>query len=100
MASKKSFKVMAVSLIGAFSLNTVSCVNTYDSAGRPRQTVDPAVAVAGVAAAGLVGYAVAKDRKNDRKKDRRRHYQQPRNDYDSYERYEYYDDSYDYGYGY
>jgi len=36
---------------------SVSCMTTYDAYGRPMQTVDPAVAVAGVAAAGLIGYA-------------------------------------------
>ncbi|MCU0777007.1 MAG: hypothetical protein MUF86_04990 [Akkermansiaceae bacterium] len=36
-----------------------SCMTTYDSAGRPVQSVDPGLAVAGVAAAGLVGYAIA-----------------------------------------
>jgi homoserine acetyltransferase len=40
---------------------SVSCMTTYDSAGRPVQSVDPAVAVAGAAAAGLVGYAIAND---------------------------------------
>lgn len=39
----------------------VGCMTTYDSAGRPVQSVDPAVAVAGAAAAGLVGYAIAND---------------------------------------
>jgi hypothetical protein len=36
-------------------------MTTYDSAGRPVQSVDPAVAVAGAAAAGLIGYAIAND---------------------------------------
>lgn len=40
---------------------SVSCMTTYDAAGRPVQSVDPAVAVAGAAAAGLVGYAIAND---------------------------------------
>ncbi|MDP3850960.1 MAG: hypothetical protein Q8Q59_10680 [Luteolibacter sp.] len=40
---------------------SLSCMTTYDSAGRPVQSVDPAVAVAGAAAAGLVGYAIAND---------------------------------------
>lgn len=40
---------------------SLSCMTTYDSAGRPVQSVDPAVAVAGAAAAGLVGYALAND---------------------------------------
>ena len=36
-------------------------MTTYDTYGRPQQTVDPGVAIAGVAAAGLVGYALAND---------------------------------------
>lgn len=44
----------AITLLGLSS----SCVTTYDAAGRPVQTVDPGLAVAGVAAAGLVGYAI------------------------------------------
>jgi hypothetical protein len=39
--------------------SSVSCVTTYDSYGRPVQTVDPGMAVAGMAAAGLIGYAIA-----------------------------------------
>jgi hypothetical protein len=38
---------------------SVSCMTTYDANGRPVQSVDPAVAVAGAAAAGLAGYAIA-----------------------------------------
>lgn len=37
---------------------SVSCMTTYDAAGRPVQSVDPGVAVAGAAAAGLAGYAI------------------------------------------
>ena len=40
---------------------SVSCMTTYDAQGNPVQTVDPAVAIAGAAAAGLVGYAIAND---------------------------------------
>ncbi len=36
---------------------SMSCMTTYDAYGRPVQTVDPGLAVAGVAAAGLIGYA-------------------------------------------
>ena len=32
-------------------------MTTYDAQGRPVQSVDPGLAVAGVAAAGLIGYA-------------------------------------------
>lgn len=35
-----------------------SCMTTYDAYGRPVQSVDPGVAVAGVAAAGLIGYSM------------------------------------------
>lgn len=42
--------------------NSVSCMTAYDAQGRPIQTVDPAVAIAGVAAAGLVGYAAGNNR--------------------------------------
>lgn len=45
---------------------SMSCMTTYDSAGRPVQSVDPAVAVAGVAAAGLVGYAIANNHDHHR----------------------------------
>lgn len=38
-----------------------SCVTTYDAAGRPVQTVDPGMAAAGVAAAGLIGYAIGQN---------------------------------------
>ncbi len=54
------FAVAAV--LTAFVFSNVSCMTTYDYEGRPIQTVDPAVAVAGVAAAGLIGYAVANNR--------------------------------------
>lgn len=58
--------VLSVMLVGMGA--SVSCMTTYDSAGRPVQSVDPAVAVAGAAAAGLVGYAIANDN------DHHRHY--------------------------
>lgn len=48
-------------VVAGFALSSVSCVTTYDTMGRPVQTVDPAVAVAGVAAAGVLGYALAND---------------------------------------
>ena len=33
-------------------------MTTYDAYGRPVQSVDPGAAAAGIAAAGLIGYAV------------------------------------------
>ena len=41
------------------------CMTTYDAYGRPVQSVDPALAVAGVAAAGLIGYAFAEGNDDD-----------------------------------
>ena len=49
-----------------------SCTSTYDPHGRPTQTVDPGVAIAGAAAAGLVGYAIANNRQKS--KQRQNHY--------------------------
>lgn len=40
------------------ALAGTSCMTTYDAYGRPVQSVDPGAAAAGIAAAGLVGYAV------------------------------------------
>jgi hypothetical protein len=52
--------IAGVALIASVG-SGVSCMTTYDSYGRPVQSVDPGLAVAGVAAAGLVGYAIAND---------------------------------------
>lgn len=56
---------IAVPLVVACVASSVSCVTTYDTYGRPVQTVDPGLAVAGVAAAGLIGYAVANNNDNN-----------------------------------
>lgn len=40
-------------------------MTTYDTYGRQVQTVDPGLALAGVAAAGLIGYAAAANNDND-----------------------------------
>jgi hypothetical protein len=50
------YRFAAILCIAAFS---TGCMTTYDSYGRPVQTVDPALAVAGIAAAGIIGYAIA-----------------------------------------
>jgi hypothetical protein len=39
----------------------VACTTTYDSAGRQVQSVDPGAAVAGAAAAGVLGYAIGRN---------------------------------------
>lgn len=40
-------------------------MNTYDSAGRPVQSVDPGAAVAGAAAVGILGYAIGNNNNNN-----------------------------------
>lgn len=57
----------------AFAGSSISCTTTYDAYGRPVQSVDPGVAVAGAAAAGAIGYSAGRDR-NDRRYYRGPHY--------------------------
>ena len=58
---KKHSMLFRWAALAFFAVASVSCMTTYDSAGRPVQSVDPGVAVAGAAAAGLIGYAIAND---------------------------------------
>ena len=53
---------------------SMSCMTTYDAYGRPVQSVDPGVAVAGAAAAGLAGYAIANGNDHDH---HHRYYRRP-----------------------
>ena len=53
------FRLAILSTLVALMGSSVSCMTTYDSYGRPVQSVDPALAIAGVAAAGLIGYAAS-----------------------------------------
>ena len=57
-------KIAAIALVTAFA---TSCTTTYDAYGQPRQSVDPGLALAEVAAAGLVGYAIANNKNDDRR---------------------------------
>ena len=60
----------------ALCLGETSCTTTYDTQGRPVQSVTPEAAALGIVAAGLVGYALADDddhRHKNRKHDKRRH---------------------------
>lgn len=58
-------KTITLILAGAISLVSTNCTTTYDAYGNPRQSVDPGTAVAGAAAAGVLGYAIANNRDND-----------------------------------
>jgi hypothetical protein len=46
------YRLTAILFIASFS---TGCMTTYDAYGRPVQSVDPALAVAGIAAAGIIG---------------------------------------------
>jgi hypothetical protein len=63
------YRFVTTALLIAALGSSISCMTTYDSYGRPMQTVDPGLAMAGVVAAGMVGYAMADDH---------RHYYAPR----------------------
>lgn len=71
-----SLLALTIAAIGS----SVSCMTTYDAAGRPVQSVDPGVAVAGAAAAGLLGYALANDN-NDHHHYHHGYYGPPRRHY-------------------
>lgn len=58
-------KTITLILAGAVALVSTNCTTTYDSYGNPRQSVDPGTAVAGAAAAGVLGYAIGNNRDND-----------------------------------
>lgn len=53
-----------LSLLVACISSSMSCMTTYDAYGRPVQSVDPGLAVAGAAAAGVLGYAIANNNEN------------------------------------
>lgn len=63
-------KAITIILTGAIALVSTNCTTTYDAYGNPRQSVDPGTAVAGAAAAGVLGYAIA----NKRDKNKNRNY--------------------------
>lgn len=55
----KFTRLLAAGILATGVLAGTSCTTTYDAWGRPQQSVDPGVAIAGAAAAGLLGYALA-----------------------------------------
>jgi len=59
-------KTLTITLIAALSFAGISCQTSYDAYGNPRQSVDPGVAVAGAAAVGVLGYALANKRNDNR----------------------------------
>jgi len=63
LAAMKNRILATIAALG-LAFSTVSCMTTYDAYGRPVQSVDPGLAVAGIAAAGLIGYAIADNNNN------------------------------------
>ena len=62
--SFRLLRLAASIALGAAAAVSTSCTTTYDAYGRPQQSVDPGLAVAGVAAAGVLGYALANSNDN------------------------------------
>lgn len=61
-------KTLLPYLVAALTFTGLSsCTTTYDSYGRPVQTVDPGTAAAGAAVAGVAGYAIGRNSDNDKK---------------------------------
>jgi hypothetical protein len=56
--------VIKLSALALIPLMATSCMTTYDAQGQPVQSVDPGAAAVGVAAAAVLGYAVANNRSN------------------------------------
>jgi len=72
-------KIITLTVTAVFVISSVSCQTTYDAYGYPRQSVDPVMAVAGVAAAGVIGYALASDNNNTRHRSNQNHYSSNQN---------------------
>ena len=82
-------KTLTFILAGAFALSSTNCTTTYDAYGNPRSSVDPGTAAVGAAAAGVLGYAIA-NKRNDNRRSYDRRYNHPRGYYDRRGRYRYY----------
>ena len=76
--------IMAVAL----ALTSTNCTTTYDAYGTPRRSVDPGTAIAGAAAVGVLGYALANKRNDNRRN--YNNYSHSRGYYDRRGRYHYY----------
>lgn len=61
-------KILTFVLAGAFVLSSTNCTTTYDAYGNPRNSVDPGTAVAGAAAVGVLGYALANKRNDNNRR--------------------------------
>jgi len=55
----KNIQLIIVGSLAA--LLGTSCMTTYDAYGRPVQSMDPGAAVAGMATAAIIGYALGND---------------------------------------
>ena len=80
-------KTLTIMLAGALALATTNCTTTYDAYGNPRQSVDPGTAVAGAAAAGVLGYAIANNNKKSNKHYHHHDYRRDHRSHGYYDRY-------------
>jgi len=55
---KTNTQIAGSVVILVFAITGTSCMTTYDSYGRPVQSVDPGAAAAGAITAGAIGYAI------------------------------------------
>lgn len=60
-------RIITTTALIAISPLVTSCTTTYDSRGRPVQSVDPGTAAVGAVAAGALGYAIGQNNDNDRR---------------------------------
>ena len=58
-------KLLAAGLALGLCLAGTSCMTTYDAQGRPVESVSPEGAALGAVAAGLIGYAIADDKRDN-----------------------------------
>lgn len=62
--STRFYRIIRLAAAVVLGAGFTSCTTTYDAYGRPQQSVDPGMAVAGVAAAGVLGYALGNSNDN------------------------------------
>lgn len=59
--ARRLLRTLTAAATAAAVLTGTSCMTTYDAYGQPRPSVDPGLAVAGLAAAGAIGYAIGQN---------------------------------------
>lgn len=81
MEHKKSWIKLTVAGM-ASALLLANCTTTYDSYGRPVQSVDPVAVAAGAVILGAVAYSAGKDDRSNHRSHYRSHHRSYRRGYD------------------